>query len=208
MVAYTPELCLPYYEGTDSPCLHTGTVCDPSNVWCDLVNLVDPILTANDDLIARTSTAVPLAQVRYVAPSPTVAVLGPIPFNTVDLDTDDMVDLDLYAGIVPRRNGVYQIDAVALYESAANDALVTSYIIVDAVAQFVGLSTLFPGAIGILHTRGATTPNPIAPMIRSSVIWAFSDTAPSPRNITVNSQYNASPLVSAVLTVSWHSDVA
>lgn len=206
MVAYTPELCLPYYEGTDSPCLNTGTVCEPSDVWCDLVNIVDPILTSFDASIARTFTALPIAQISYSPPSPAVTVSGTIPFNVVDMDTDNMVDLDVIDGIIPNRNGVYQIDLVVTYVSALDDTLPTSYIVIDSVALF---STLPAGAVGTAVTRGDSTPSAIVPpTIRASALWNFNDTSPVPRIITANSTFTGSAMTSAILTVSWHSEAS
>lgn len=207
MVAYTPQLCLPYYEGTDSPCLNTGTVCEPSNVWCDLVNLVEPLLDDLDVLVARTSTAVPLAQVSYSPPDPAVAITGAIPFNVVDMDTDGMVDLDVYQGIIPNRNGVYQIDMVIEYDTSVDDDLVEAYITIGNVDLSGFYGSIVTGAIVQGNGRGD---NNVAnwPTLRASVLWPFTDTGPTPRNITVNSQYAGSPVVSAILTVSWHSDVS
>lgn len=207
MVAYTPDLCLPYYEGTDSACLNTGTVCDPSNVWCDLAALVDGYLTGLDEIVARTVTAVPIAQVSY-GPTTTRTLSGNIPFDIVDLDTDNMVDLPQVAGIVPSRNGIYQIDAEVQYASAADNTQVTAYLTVGNANPFPAIGVIVPGTVAVLTTRGATTsPNTTAPLIRASTLWQFDDTNPQPRTIAVFSNFTGSVLTSATLTVSWHSDV-
>lgn len=207
MVAYTPDLCLPYYEGTDSPCLNTGTVCDPSNVWCDLAALVDGYLTDLDEIVARTVTAIPLAQVSY-QPTVPVIVSGNIPFDVVDLDTDNMVDLPQVAGIVPSRNGIYQIDAEVQYASAVDNTQVTAYLTVGNANPFPAIGVFFPGAVAVLTTRGASTaPNTTAPLIRASTLWQFDNTSPQPRTVAVYSNYTGATLTSATLTVSWHSDV-
>lgn len=209
MVTYTPDLCLPFYDGGDSPCLNTGTVCDPSNVWCDLANLVEGYLDGIDEIVARTSTAKPIAQISYNPTTP-ILVSGVIPFDTVDIDTDNMVDLPVTVGIVPNHNGLYQIDAEVQYASAADNATVDSYLLAGNANPFPILtsSTGVTGIIGILVTRGSTTsPNATAPLIRTSMLWQFDDTAPQPRVITVYSNFTGSVLQSATLTAYWHSDV-
>ena len=209
MVAYTPDLCLPYYTGGDSPCLNTGTVCDPSNVWCDLANLTEGYLDDLDAIVARTSTAKPIAQITY-SPATAVILSGVIPFNVVDIDTDNMVDLPVTTGIVPNRNGIYQIDAEVQYASAADNATVEAYLLAGNANPFptLTINTGVTGIIGILVTRGSTTsPNATAPLIRASMLWQFDDTAPQPRVITVYSAFTGSVLQSATLTAYWHSDV-
>lgn len=210
MVAYTPDLCLPYYTGGDPPCLNTGTVCDPSNVWCDLANLVEGYLDGIDDIVGRTSASVPIAQVSYV-PATAVTVSGAIPFNVVDMDTDNMVDLPVTAGIVPNRNGLYQIDAEVQYASATDNAVVQAYLTAGNANPFpiLTINTGVSGIIGILVTRGASTsPNTTAPLIRASMLWQFDDTTPQPRVISVYSAFTGSALLSATLTAYWHSDVS
>lgn len=209
MVAYTPDLCLPYYTGGDSPCLNTGTVCEPSSVWCDLVNLVEGYLDDLDDVVARTATAKPIAQVSYV-PATAVTVSGVVPFNIVDLDTDNMVDLPVFSGITPNRNGLYQIDAEMQYASAADNAVVQGYILAGNANPFPSLTatTTINGIIAVLITRGASTaPNTTAPLIRASMLWQFDDTTPQPRSISLYSAFTGSVLTSATLTAYWHSDV-
>lgn len=103
MVAYSSSFCLPCLEGTDSPCTNTGTVCEPSTVWCDLVDIVEAQLNGVDSLIGRTATAIPLASVTGSA-----IFGGNVEFDTVDFDTDSMVNLDVNPTVVtPRRNGIY-----------------------------------------------------------------------------------------------------
>lgn len=107
MVAYSTTYCLPCLEGSDSPCVNTGTVCDPSTVWCDLVNIVEAQLNPLDALLSRTATAIPLASVTGTEPLiPSTPVT--VRFSTVEFDTDNMVNLDLDPTIVtPQRDGMY-----------------------------------------------------------------------------------------------------
>ncbi len=107
MVAYSTTYCLPCLEGTDSPCTNTGSVCEPSTVWCDLVAGVESLLLPIDSLLARTATAIPLASVTGTDPF-AATIPTSVMFNTVEYDTDNMVNLDLNPRIVtPRRSGVY-----------------------------------------------------------------------------------------------------
>lgn len=115
MVAYTSPDCLPYFECTDSPCLNTGTVCEPSTVWCDLTALLEPRLNAFDTVVARTSTAVPFAKVaRFAVQEIDISVAGYdnlVQFDTVLADNDSMVDLDLDARfIMIDRPGIYSFE--------------------------------------------------------------------------------------------------
>lgn len=116
MVAYTLPDCLPYFEGSDSPCLNTGTVCEPSTVWCDFANTVEAKLTSFDEVIARTATSVPIAWAE-TRTSVTQAVGGGdilAALDTVRIDTDNMVNLDANAsGFLFNTPGLYLIWAWA-----------------------------------------------------------------------------------------------
>lgn len=108
MVAYSSTYCLPCLEGSDSPCVNTGTVCEPSTVWCDLVNIVEAQLNPIDALLSRTATAIPLASVTGSEAFGTFPVV--VGFDTVVFDTDNMVNLDANSTIVtPQRDGVYMV---------------------------------------------------------------------------------------------------
>lgn len=114
MVAYTSPDCLPYYECTDSPCLNTGTVCEPSNVWCDMTALLEVILNDFDDTVARTATAVPYAKVARSAPQ-TLTLLNTlftrVFWDTVLADNANMVDLDVDNVFVKiNRPGIWWIE--------------------------------------------------------------------------------------------------
>lgn len=114
MVAYTTPDCLPYFEGTDAPCLNTGTVCDPSTVWCDFAELVEARLTSFDEVIARTAESVPMAWVESTVP--TTYVIGTVGsevqplYDVVRIDTDSMVNLDEYGvGFTFNQTGIYML---------------------------------------------------------------------------------------------------
>lgn len=111
MVAYTSPDCIPYFEGGDSVCLNTGSLCEPSTVWCDAAQVVEAKLDLFDSVVARTATSVPMAWAETTEPV-TVTVGGDstvlIPFTTVRIDTDNMVNLDVdNAGFTFQTPGLY-----------------------------------------------------------------------------------------------------
>jgi hypothetical protein len=127
MVAYTSPDCLPYFEGTDSPCLNTGTVCDPSTVWCDLAALLDARFTAWDSVLSRTAGTIPLAQVKQTVPVtfPLSTVDHfPLTWEFVVQDTASMVDLALDPQLIfIRQPGiwVYHFEAVVSTASSSRN---------------------------------------------------------------------------------------
>lgn len=142
MVAYSPTFCLPCLEGSDSPCVNTGTTCEPSTVWCDLVNILEGVLNPIDTLLSRTATAIPLASVTGVAPLGQVSPL-PIVFDTVEFDTDGMVNLDLNPLIVtPQRNGVYLAYAHLITRSlpVTTDGVEEKLIITSGATTSIGVT--------------------------------------------------------------------
>lgn len=112
MVAYTSPDCLPYFECTDPLCLNTGSVCEPSTVWCDFATIVDQRLTDLDDLVTRTATSPPMAFVQTSVPfTHQVANINgtEVPFTESVVDTDNMVDLTLNPlGFTIHTPGLYE----------------------------------------------------------------------------------------------------
>jgi hypothetical protein len=201
MVAYTPQLCLPYFEAGDSPCLNTGTVCDPSTVWCDLINLVEAQLDSADTVVNRTARAIPMASISYDPATP-VVINGVIPFDIVNLDTDNMVDLSVTAGIVPVRNGVYGITArVMIAPVLTNDFPQIEIHIGNEQAPEQG------GGLDIGPVRAVTRGFNTAQWIFLSSAWEFNDLTPSPRTISLVSTYLSGSVLDAHLDVFWHSEI-
>jgi hypothetical protein len=111
MVQYTSPDCLPYFDCDDSPCLNTGSVCDPSTVWCDFATLVDARLDEFDAAVQRTAISTPMAWVQATVPTLVVAdtPATPIVFDSPLVDTDNMVNLDtLPSSITVNTSGLYQ----------------------------------------------------------------------------------------------------
>lgn len=82
---------LPYIVGTDRPC-------DQSDTWCEFTSIVDDNLTRFDGIVDRTTDTIPMARVRMTvartqATNPGGGTEQLIPFDTVDVDTNNMVNL-------------------------------------------------------------------------------------------------------------------
>lgn len=106
MPTCTPVYGLPYIQGSDRPC-------DQSDTWCEFATAIDDALTRLDAIVDRTVDTIPQAQVRMTLPRTQPANAGGgtpqfIPFDTVDADTADMVDLTASPfTITLPRHGVY-----------------------------------------------------------------------------------------------------
>lgn len=118
MVAYTQEFCLPYFEGTDSPCVDTGTDCAPSTVWCDMAAKIDAALVGFDGEIGRAVDSFPYAQVAVsdgfvFALGNTTGDAEIVFWDTVVGDSDGMVDITVDPTTVfLRRSGIWNINCV------------------------------------------------------------------------------------------------
>lgn len=106
MPTCTPVYGLPYITGSDRPC-------DQSETWCDFAAAVDAELSRFDDIVDRTIDTVPQAQVRLTVArsqpnNPGGGTPSFVPFDTVDVDTADMVNLtsDPFTILLPRF-GIY-----------------------------------------------------------------------------------------------------
>lgn len=205
MVAYTSRLCLPYLEATDPLCLNTGTVCDPSSTWCDLAVLVEAQLDALDLIVARTGRGIPLARVSYFPTVPTVVGTGPVPFDTVNADTDDMVDLTSFRGVIPRRNGVYELLAEVVLSTTDQVAAEESEMFFIQAGSEETIDPLTSPDYGVAFQTQRTTAVD-RNTYSGSAIWNFTATAPVPRSAIIYSRFNTNPIISASLTVFWHSE--
>lgn len=87
MSTCTPIYGLEYPIGSDRPC-------DVGDTFCDMMATVDATLTRLDGIVDRVADSVPMAQVRMtIARSQAAGGTSFVPFDTVDVDTDNMVDL-------------------------------------------------------------------------------------------------------------------
>lgn len=201
MVAYTDDFCLPYMECDDLVCVTLGDLCDPISPWCQLVNLVEAQLDQFDMIVSRTVDAIPLAQISYYN-ADSVDILGEIPFDIVDLDTDGMVNLDSVPGVTPQRNGIYGIHTWMLIAPVATNDF-------PDVRVFIGNESA-PGLTGIPFAgpiRGTTRGFNTAQWVQASGNWPFSDTSPSPRTIRLVANSPGLGILEAHMSVFWHSDL-
>lgn len=125
MVAYTLNLCLPYFGGSDSPCLDTGEVCAPSTVWCDMARIIDNTFTTFDEEISRAVDSFPYAQVAVSDVPFTVdsgaSNLGThlVIWDTAVGDSDGMVNLTTDPSTVNlRRSGIWNLHCIVVWQSS------------------------------------------------------------------------------------------
>ena len=215
MVAFTPTYGLPYLEGTDPPCF--GEDCDYlESVFCDFARIVETQLDENDATIGRTATSIPMAMVSFDNTTTPVEMnaLSTVPFDTVVFDTDNMATpvIDPIFGptfqLTPQRNGIYQIDFYLDTDErsgagAANGRREQFNLIMGADR----ISSFAPMAVGFTFMVGNPTP---VGFPRASTLYAFTDTQPVPRALSV--QYQPPTLASLFLrrgklAVYWHSDL-
>lgn len=125
MVAYTAPNCIPYFEGPEDICLNTGTVCDPSTVWCDIAALVDAKLTEFDNIVNTSVNTFPYAEVAitdvpFDLSSGTSSGMTQIAiWDAVLGDSDNIVDL----GTDPstfylRRSGIWSVRCTVTWRSS------------------------------------------------------------------------------------------
>ncbi len=129
MVAYTAGFCLPYFEGTDSPCVDTGAVCAPSTVWCDMATKIDEAFTGFDETISRAGISFPYAQVAVSGVpftfSSGASNLGTtvVTWDTVVGDSDGMADLNVDANTVNLlRSGIWNLNCIAVWRDDISDS--------------------------------------------------------------------------------------
>lgn len=112
MVAYTSPDCLPYWEGTDSPCVNTGTLCEPSTVDCDFAVAVEAKLDSFDEVVSVIESP-PMAWVERLAGMTVITDTladEPVVFDRVRIDTANMVNLDSEpSAITITRTGFYTV---------------------------------------------------------------------------------------------------
>lgn len=208
MPGYTSPDCLPYFLCTDSPCLNTGTECEPSTVFCDLVALLDTKLTTVDDIIGRTTTAVPFAKVArnatFTSNNGIAGYDSRIVWDTVVEDNFNMVDLDANSkAIVVRTPGLY---------------MATSYVVGSPPATVSNLFNVYIGtAVGTFDTetdslwRSGTTYNNVAlhRQVTAANIASFSGAFPFSTLVDFQGTIGTGivTVTYAEMTVYWFGDV-
>lgn len=105
MPNFTPTYMLPYPAPSDSPCTLSDT-------WCDFATAVDGQFDALDTILDRTATTVPMAMIAtsglVITTNSAAAGNIPIVYDTVLVDTDNMVDLTVNPnGMKVNTPGIY-----------------------------------------------------------------------------------------------------
>lgn len=150
MVAYTTDFCLPYFDGTDSPCVDTGGVCTPSTVWCDMAQIIDNAFTTFDSEIARAADSFPYAQVA-VSDIPFTVDSGASNFatqlviwDTAVGDSDGMVNLTTDPSTINlRRSGIWNLHCITVWRSSVNDTHLTTELLNPGSPQFTSFNVQF-----------------------------------------------------------------
>lgn len=202
MPAETPVYGLPYQVGSDPPCFGPGTGCDNlETLWCDFSEIVETQLDLTDLVIARTATAIPMAQISVFPPADANLIFpglfddSVLAFDTVVFDTDNMADLP-YA-IRPRRDGIYRIDAsMMIIPGPADNGAEVEFAL--AIGDDTSAATLATVCFSGLLTT-----------LRTSTLYQFSGGSPSPGSVRLTFQTppsDAATLTYASITMYWHSD--
>ena len=98
MTATTINFALPYPTALDRPC-------DFASQWCDFTDALQTVIDGFQTVIDRTNPVIPIARMMVTTPVD-VASNGEIPFDTLSVDTADLVDFDFDpAGVTIRRAG-------------------------------------------------------------------------------------------------------
>lgn len=155
MVAYTSPDCLPYFEGTDSPCLNTGTLCEPSTLWCDFANAVETRLDQLDEPVDSTITSTPIAWVETT--TPVVFTNGgadlEVAFTTIRIDTDEMVDLDANNnGFAIQTDGLYTIFGYAFGTTNTSGSSISTVL----TLRFIPNMSVYPNSFNTLFVNRDT----------------------------------------------------
>lgn len=201
MVAYTSSNCLPYFEGPEDICLNTGTVCDPSTVWCDMAALIDAKLTEFDQQVSGYISSFPYAEVAITDVPFTIDSGGSsgvsqiATWDAVIGDSDNMVDLGTDpATMYLRRSGIWAIRCPVTWRSSLAQTQLYLTLATPGTPKIPTFTfTLFdriwveavpdPGAV-VGGSRGLTT-------VFDLFIPVNASTGPAPLSISYNGFANA-----------------
>jgi len=84
MTATTTNFALPYPTALDRPC-------DFASQWCDFTDALQTVIDGFQTVIDRTNPVIPIARMMVTTPVD-VASNGEIPFDTLSVDTADLVE--------------------------------------------------------------------------------------------------------------------
>lgn len=192
---------LPYQQAGDRPC-------DAPDVWCAFANALEANLYATDQLIGRINPTIPMAKMTrstVVNYSTTTALVFPVRFDGVEVDTDDMVDFAISQyDIKPRRFGTYLVTAQVSVSSGDVDNL--SVIITRGPVTTSPTSATYTTMAQESQRRPATT-NPYTMRVSAHLSYEADDSVGF--GLIVNPMDGGNfNINSAALGVYWVSDVA
>jgi hypothetical protein len=152
MPTCTPIYGLPYAIGSDRPC-------DIGDTFCSFAAEVELELNRLDSVVARTNTAVPMAKVSISTPQ---ALSSLISFDTVDEDTDDMVDLsESPTYIFAQRTGLFRVRSYV--EVGTTGSASSSFILqVDAAGPLDNPGTINPAGNPIIQISDPNLANSVS----------------------------------------------
>lgn len=141
MPTCTPIYGLEYAIGSDRPC-------DIDETFCSFVTQIEAELDRLDLIVGRTNTAIPMAKVSIGAPQ---ALSSLISFDTVDEDTDDMVNLSESATFIfTQRPGLYRVRSYV--EVGTTGSAASTFILqVDAAGPITSPASISPAGNPILQ---------------------------------------------------------
>lgn len=149
--------CTPIYGFTYALC--SDRPCDIGDTFCEFASQMETELNRIDSVVARTNTAIPMAKVSISAPQALGAL---IVFDTVDEDTNNMVDLSESATyIFPQRLGLYKIRAYL--EVGTTGSASSSFILqVDAIGPVDSPGTINPAGNPIVQVADPNLANSVS----------------------------------------------
>lgn len=133
--------CTPIYGLTYAIC--SDRPCDIGDTFCQFANEVEAELDRLDAIIDRTVDSIPMAKVRLTEPFSWDNGIGgnaniPIPFDTVDVDTADMVDLTANSTrITLPRFGRYSVSFQIVISSVIPAGDIIGATMLDAFDQYL-----------------------------------------------------------------------
>lgn len=197
MPTCTPIYQLPYPIGSDP-------LCDVDETLCELVTTVEEQLNRLDGIVDRTVDTVPLVRVRLTSPFTFVSTTNTtiaVPFDTIDVDTANMVNLEDDASrIMLPFEGTY---------STAFQVTLASVPTGDLFSASIGPLSGFGPAFDQYLSDGST---PV--MLNSSNLLRYTTSLLVPRDTTSTDIYlNLFALVGtfivteAIASVYWQGDL-
>lgn len=189
MPTCTPVYGLEFPIGSDRPC-------DVGDTLCEMMGTVEANLTRLDGIVDRVADSVPMAQVRLtVARSQAAGTTAFVPFDTVDVDTDNMVDLTANPYVITlTRFGRYMVYYYIQGATVGAGNVVTS----------TSSNQLFGNTLALdQYVDDASTPI----YLSSRAQLRYVSAANAQRLLSVATPAAATPLTSVTFGIYWLGDL-